>query len=188
MANLNESSTWEAGIYQLAETDPVQGGPDGVDNVQPRQLANRTSWLREQLEAAQADLEAVGTDGQNALWSGVERALSEIGLLTKEMARQQTVRHQEGVFTLYNRGVKSGCGLAKSTTANRNLNIAAGVAFMHGTEMPVGAEENAASVPSNSTSEDGTAEAYLYVSAGGYVRLGVTTLNGTAPDDALVLA
>lgn len=187
MANLQEQIRWEDGIYQIEQTDPVVGGPDGISNLQAKLLANRTAWLKQQLEAAQQDLEAVGIDGQNAIWSGVERALSEIGLLATELERNQTVRHQEGEFILINRGVKSGCGLSKSTTANRNLNIAAGVCFMHGVEMPVEAEENAASVPSNSGSEDGTAEAYLYI-LNGRVRLGVTGLNEEAPEDSLVLA
>ena len=110
-----------------------------------------------------------------------------MGLLTKELERQQTVRHQEGEFVLVNRGVKNGCSLSKSTTANRNLNIASGVCFMRGREMPVNAGDNAASVPSNSSSESATADAYLTV-INGSVQLGVTNLNEKAPDDALVLA
>lgn len=187
MANLQEQAQWPEGIYQIEQTDPVVGGPDGISNVQARQLGNRTRWLREQLEAAQRDLQAVGIEGQNAIWAGVERALSEVGLLAQEMVRQQTVRHQEGEFTLINRGVKSGCTLVKSVTANRNLNITGGVCFMRGAEMPVGAEENAASVPSNSGGQSGTAEAYLYI-LDGRLRLGVTGLNERAPEDALVLA
>lgn len=46
MANLNETDLWEAGIYQLEEDDPVLGGPTGVDNRAPRQLANRALYQR----------------------------------------------------------------------------------------------------------------------------------------------
>lgn len=46
MANLKEKEIWEDGIRQLETTDPVVGGEDGVDNIAPRQLANRTLWLR----------------------------------------------------------------------------------------------------------------------------------------------
>lgn len=49
MAYLLELDQWEAGIYQLETTDPVLGGPDGVDNVQGKQLANRTLNLKNQL-------------------------------------------------------------------------------------------------------------------------------------------
>lgn len=50
MANLPESVEWADGIYQLETTDPVLGGPDGIDNLQAKQLAARTRWLRALLE------------------------------------------------------------------------------------------------------------------------------------------
>ena len=56
MANLVESSVWENGIYQLEITDPVQGGTDGIDNVQAKQLANRTTYLKEVIENAVASI------------------------------------------------------------------------------------------------------------------------------------
>jgi microcystin-dependent protein len=46
MANLNETDQWEAGIYQLEEDDPVLGGPTGIDNLAPRQLASRSRYQR----------------------------------------------------------------------------------------------------------------------------------------------
>lgn len=45
MATLPETATWETGIYQLEETDRVQGGASGVSNNQGKQLANRTKYL-----------------------------------------------------------------------------------------------------------------------------------------------
>jgi hypothetical protein len=52
MATLPETATWEAGIYQLETTDPVQGGLNGIDNLQGKQLANRTVYLKQQVDAA----------------------------------------------------------------------------------------------------------------------------------------
>lgn len=46
MANLKEQAKWEEGIYQYELDDPLQGGEDGIDNVQGRQLANRTQYLK----------------------------------------------------------------------------------------------------------------------------------------------
>jgi hypothetical protein len=46
MANQNETGDWPDGIYQFEETDFVQGGIDGVDNLPLRQLAIRTAILR----------------------------------------------------------------------------------------------------------------------------------------------
>ena len=60
MANLNETQTYEEGIYQLETTDPVVGGPDGLSNTQAKQLANRTAWLKAQVEQLLAELDALG--------------------------------------------------------------------------------------------------------------------------------
>ncbi|WP_035552107.1 hypothetical protein [Burkholderia sp. 9120] len=46
MTDLVEVQRWEDGIYQFETSDPVMGGPDGIDNVQAKQLGNRTAWLR----------------------------------------------------------------------------------------------------------------------------------------------
>lgn len=50
MANVKEDKIWEEGIYQLEVTDPVVGGIDGISNKQAKQLANRTSYLKKQVE------------------------------------------------------------------------------------------------------------------------------------------
>ncbi|KVU92843.1 hypothetical protein WK75_02390 [Burkholderia ubonensis] len=51
MTDLVESSTWTPGIRQFETSDPVEGGPDGIDNVPLRQLANRTRFLKDAHEA-----------------------------------------------------------------------------------------------------------------------------------------
>ena len=52
MANLKETAKWETGIRQFEESDPVQGGENGVDNIPTRQLANRTVYLKQEVERA----------------------------------------------------------------------------------------------------------------------------------------
>jgi Phage-related tail fibre protein len=52
MANLKETAKWETGVYQFEESDPVKGGPNGIDNVPTRQLANRTVYLKQEVERA----------------------------------------------------------------------------------------------------------------------------------------
>lgn len=54
MANLSLSPTWESNIYQLETTDPVQGGASGISNLQPKQLGNRTQWLKEKVDSVLA--------------------------------------------------------------------------------------------------------------------------------------
>ena len=50
MANLSEDLVWKDGIYQLETTDPVVGGPEGIDNRQAKELASRTQYLKAQVE------------------------------------------------------------------------------------------------------------------------------------------
>lgn len=67
MANLPESSVWETGIYQLEETDPVQGGANGIDNQQGKQLANRTVYLKglvDSLGIGKLDLSALASQAE----------------------------------------------------------------------------------------------------------------------------
>lgn len=47
MANITEVSQWENVIRQLENGEAATGGADGLANVQAKQLANRTKWLKE---------------------------------------------------------------------------------------------------------------------------------------------
>lgn len=64
MANLTETSRWEAGIYQWETSDPVQGGPNGIDNRPTRELANRTRWLYDQMQKKLGDSGNQRLDGK----------------------------------------------------------------------------------------------------------------------------
>lgn len=46
MANLTPTSSWD-NVYQFETSDPIQGGPGGVDNLPHKQLLNRTQWLND---------------------------------------------------------------------------------------------------------------------------------------------
>ncbi|WP_431819611.1 gp53-like domain-containing protein [Burkholderia sp. F1] len=82
MSNLIEIDRWEGGIYQLETSDPVIGGPDGIDNLQAKQLANRTQFLKRSLEAGQSNLEAhasaVDPHPQYATKSDLAQRLAEL--------------------------------------------------------------------------------------------------------------
>lgn len=56
MANLPESVNWEAGIFQLEPTTPALGGVDGPMNTAPKQLANRTQYLKAQTDALNSEI------------------------------------------------------------------------------------------------------------------------------------
>ncbi|MGE8070145.1 sialate O-acetylesterase [Serratia ureilytica] len=50
MTKITESAHWEDSVYQIQRGDKVRGGRDGVANIQPQQLANRTTYLKNELE------------------------------------------------------------------------------------------------------------------------------------------
>lgn len=50
MANLVETPQYDAGVYQIETTDPVLGGPNGVTNAPLKNLANRTAYLKQQVD------------------------------------------------------------------------------------------------------------------------------------------
>lgn len=100
MANLPESSLWETGIYQLEETDPVQGGPNGIDNQQAKQLANRTVYLKglvDTLGSGKLDLAALATQAEavagadNTKWMTPLRVAQAIVALASIAAASETV-------------------------------------------------------------------------------------------------
>lgn len=57
MANLGESTIYTTGIYQLETTDAVDAGTGGagVSNLQAKQLANRTNYLKSHVDAIEAN-------------------------------------------------------------------------------------------------------------------------------------
>lgn len=51
MVAIVETPVWAPEVYQLETEDPVLGGVDGIDNLQAKQLGNRTQYLKQQLES-----------------------------------------------------------------------------------------------------------------------------------------
>lgn len=62
--HLPETEEWEDEIYQIETGDYVVGGGNGVANLQPRQLANRTAYLKKKIQELREAMEAIqpGTD------------------------------------------------------------------------------------------------------------------------------
>ncbi|MCD9147822.1 phage tail protein [Pseudophaeobacter flagellatus] len=81
MAGLQEQSTWEGEVYQIEETDPVHAGPPDLDagkghtNVPHAQLANRTLWLKAQIEALTAQAILAMLKGVDGAGSGLDADL-----------------------------------------------------------------------------------------------------------------
>lgn len=47
MGSIVDNNKWEPAIYMVQKTDPFLGGDDGIVNIRPKQLANRTRFLLE---------------------------------------------------------------------------------------------------------------------------------------------
>lgn len=62
MATLNDTGGWVAGVYQLETTDPATGGAGGKANQQAQELAQRTAYLKDQVEL-RAPLESPALTG-----------------------------------------------------------------------------------------------------------------------------
>lgn len=205
MANVNETQAWESGIYRIETTDPILGGETGTANIQAKQLANRTLWLKaraDQVDAAasgygslqarlaamQDQVEAVGVDMVNLDQSAVMQALSLAHMAHNAVdALRFGPWCQAGEITIRNRGVVEGCVLTKSTSAARNLNISAGLCFAGGRTYPVAEGANAASVPVNLSATSAAAvSAYLYPHSDGQTyRLAVTAIGQPVPDNGI---
>lgn len=201
MANVTENSQWESGIYRIETTDPVIGGENGIANVQAKQLANRTKYLKEradQVDAAKggfgslnerlnqisSDTQALGPDMQNMDQAVLAYALSMAGRAHDQVRAMSKSRIQEGEFTITNRGVVSGCTVSKSSTATRNLNLAAGTCFANGRVYSVASGNNVASVPQNTGASSVQVSAYLFLNNGAW-SLACTAISGTVPDGAI---
>lgn len=204
MANVTETAAWESGVYQIETGDYLLGGANGTLNVQPKQLANRTQYLKaraDQVDSAasgfgsldarlgsmQASISSLDEDTQNSIMAALKFALDQSGVANYGVRSLKELAQQEGEIVIKNRGVVSGCAVSKSGTAARNLNIAAGYGFCNGRAYYVSDGENAASVPSNITGGTVTVYAYLYVDAGGLYRLAVTPIGAAIPDEANVI-
>jgi hypothetical protein len=65
MAAITESALWTDDVYRIEENDPVEGGESGVDNRPHRDLANRTQWLKQQVETNNQTITAAQTSISN---------------------------------------------------------------------------------------------------------------------------
>lgn len=141
--------------------------------------------LDERLDEMTSDIGATSVDMQNATAAALKFAIDQASLANYGVRALREQAQQEGVTTILNRGVVSGCIASKSGTAARNLNISAGACFANGRAYSVSDGANAASVPSNTGSGSVTVYAYLYQDAGGLWRLAVTPIGSELPDGTI---
>lgn len=126
-------------------------------------------------------------DMLNSAFATIKLAMDHAALANYGVKALRQQAQQEGVVTIQNRGIVTGCTISKSTTASRNVNIAPGVCFAKGRTFSVSEGENAASVPSNITNASVVVRAYLYQGGDGLWRLAVTPIGATVPADAITI-
>jgi len=162
MADLKENYQWENGVHEWGEDEFITGGPDGPDNVPPRQLANRTQSLAVN-DLVIADAAAMGA---------------------KESLKTVRQRMQEGAVSIYNRGIIKGCTASKAA-ANRKIILSAGGAFAGGREIPCEGDQVGLTVPANSGATTLTYYAYLAVASSGDLTFSLTAAGAPLPPDGI---
>lgn len=74
MAVINEQATWAEDIYLIDPNDPVQGGAGGIDNLPHEQLANRTAYLKQELEGLNIPDNSTDLEELNSKITDLEQA------------------------------------------------------------------------------------------------------------------
>jgi hypothetical protein len=189
MANLSEASEWVAGVYQIETTDPVVGGPNGISNVQGKQLGNRTRYLKDKVEELQALAEGIDDEAQNAIVAAISQALSISGVNTQAIENLQHRSLAQGTVVLKNKWVVSGCVLSKADIRALHLSasgtVGSGVsrAWIDGGMRFIPDDDYHVTVPTNPGTSDVVYYAYLALESGAY-RVDLDT---AVPDAALLL-
>ncbi|WP_448092505.1 gp53-like domain-containing protein [Pseudomonas lini] len=130
MADLPESNEWTEGIYQFETSDPVLGGPEGIDNLQGKQLANRTKWLKDQIAKIVEGATSIG----KAVQLQTARALEFKGAATGT-GNFDGSADTEITLTLANSGVTAGS--YPKVTVNAKGIVTGGAALAAG-DLPEG--------------------------------------------------
>ena len=151
MATLQETPTWDAGSNQLETSDPVMGGENGIDNRAPRQLANRTLWLKNEL-ARQIGAVNSGKLGktENAV-SASKLATARNIAMTGDGAWNVNFDgsgNATGILTLANSGVTAGS--YNSVTVDAKGRVTRGLNQTHGLVTATTAQGTANTATTNS--------------------------------------
>jgi len=160
LANLTDQQIFDAAVYELSTTDPVMGGPGGVDNKPHQQLANRTAWLKQQVDA----LLAAGGSAADIT------AAINAHLNTADPHAQYTTNAE--VIALINANKQTLASLGAATPAGVNAQIDARA--LKRVNMPQGLRRVATQLADNSplqtwsdTLEDGHYDVYLSIPQNG---------------------
>lgn len=190
MANLPESPVYESGIYQLETTDPVVGGPNGISNLQAKQLANRTAYLKQiadeviaarggksSLDERLDQYDSYSPDQQTDIVAGILEALGLSGVLFKEVENIKKRVFAQGIAHIKNKYVIQGFILTKSDIRALHLSqtgtVGSGIskARINGVIITMEDDDYHVSVPTNTDNYAKTYYAYLKKQQDGSYRV-----------------
>lgn len=126
MANLAEVSQWENVIRQLENGEAATGGADGLANVQAKQLANRTKWLKENY----LPLTGGALTGNALTWNGND--LTGSAIVAKSLANNGYIKYASGLIIQWGRRKYSELNFNDSTylySAPLNINFSNDYSF-----------------------------------------------------------
>ncbi|PIQ51451.1 MAG: hypothetical protein COW02_14565 [Comamonadaceae bacterium CG12_big_fil_rev_8_21_14_0_65_59_15] len=185
MANLTESAVW-TGVYQFETTDPITGGPDGMDNLPHKHLVNRTAYLKAVLDALALTVDGinvtVSTDTKNMSDAAIKYALTQAALANYSVKALRQQVQQEGEVTITNRGLVSGAAITKLGTS-RLLAIASGKCFINGRVYNIDAQ-NSLSVPVGGASS-AVCYGYLFLDGSNIIKFYITALGDAVPSNGI---
>jgi hypothetical protein len=204
MGNITEGTTWTDKITQLETNDAVLGGPNGPANKQAIELSARTQYLKALIATINAELtgarggkasldermdqyDAFNPENIATLQALIAAALDSAGLANREVLKTIRYRFQTGISVINNRGVVTGCTVSKSSSAIRNLSIAAGSFFANGLTIPCPGMNNSAIVTSNPGEAAQVCYGYVFVDSSGVVRFSVTEYGELVPDNGIAI-
>lgn len=94
--HVSETDAWEDGVYQIETGDYVIGGANGVMNLPHRQLANRTTYLKQRLKELRAQVVAMGGDTTD-----YDALLAQIKSMDASALKNQVAHLERLVGNLY---------------------------------------------------------------------------------------
>jgi hypothetical protein len=143
-------------------------------------VANATSNVLQQLK--ELDVTALQSDVEDAVMSGLSKALLSSGSAHREVEAITSRYIQHGEATLRLRGVQSGCAATKSTTATRNLNLSAGIVFSGRQMLTVNAQNNGTTIHNNPSASAQVCEVYVVDNGSGILDFRTTPFGEVTPE------
>lgn len=116
MANLTEVSQWESVIRQIENGEAATGGADGLANIQAKQLANRTKWLKEHLAPM-----------ANAVFSGTMKHGAND--LARSAISAMKIYGDNSFYVNYASGLKCQWGTVKIESHNEEVTVDFPISF-----------------------------------------------------------